>query len=271
MTLQLQAHNAAGGSRTIDFEEQLATTVTVRNYTALPVGGNVAVTIEGSPDVLFRGDVLVPAAVVGDQPETQVVTPPIRTVVKDDDGSTGALVLSPGEHTVLSSIEKDGELLASATAIIFVGPDVDEGGDLPFRVQEITDAPLEPRWTLEDPGLQLDHYVLRWSSADPVCRAVREIRRPVPPSGRLPVEDYLAEIIAEGLVEWAVREFQARGDEGRLRLVGAAAAHAGDDLADRFEDRIERLKTAIDDVRAYPELQRELAAMMLEAANRLRN
>jgi hypothetical protein len=266
LTLQLQAGNASDGSARIEFGDELASRVTIRNYGENAASCEVVVAIEHSPYVLGRHSVSVDGAAVGGGPQREIVVLEQRKVVEAAGGDPTCLVLAPGAHTIVASLEHGGSIVATATATILVGPSEEDGGDLPFEVSEVHGNPTAPRWTLEDPGLHQPTYVLRWSSEDPIYRSVRTIQRPPAGAVRLPMLDFVAQVIAEGLVEWAVREYHSRGDEGRLRLVGTALAAANQELADRFEDRIERLMSATENPSEYGAIQRELAAIMLEAS-----
>lgn len=273
VTLQLEAGNARTGSRSIDFEESLSCSAIVRNYRNEPVQGSLVVAIQGEPYILIREDVSLSPSLPGDRAESLTLSSEDKKVVKDGMSSSSEdLILEPGEYVLLASLEHQDEIIATSSLTIVVGPDMDEeGGDLPFLVVPVLDQPLAPRWELEDPARAGDPHMLRYSERDRVYMAVRDLLRPVKGSRRRPADDYLSEIIAEGLVEWAVREARSRGDEGRIRLVGRGIAAISRDLSDRIEDRIDRLMSALEDPVIFGGLQRELAALMLEAARMARN
>ena len=168
-----------------------------------------------------------------------------------------------------ASLEHAGETLATAKTSIWVGapPEEDEAGDLPFVVTQV-DEPLAPRWRLERPGQSGDPHTLLWSAANPVYNAVHNARRPSRGLSRPPQEEYLGEIIAEALIDWAVQDLRHSGDEGRIRLVSARITASDTKLGELFEDRIERLMTmeADSDPLGFGQAQRDMAALMVEVA-----
>lgn len=269
LTIQLQAFNTRDSGRSINYGEELGVLVQLRNYTPQIVAGQLAVTIEGTPHVLARQDVSVDGTLPGASPQPFAVRPTTVSITEGTATKDDEIQLPPGQHTVIAAVEHEGYVLASATVEINVGPPEDEGADAPFEVKEIYDKPAAARWSLEDPGVQHRNYILWLSHEDPVYRAVRSIARPAG-AERVPQVEFVSGVVAEGLVEWAVRECRQRGDEGKLRLVGGNLAALDQQLADRFEDRIERLMASVDDASAYGEYQREIAAIMLEASRKAR-
>ena len=265
VTLQLKAFNATDGGRVVRQGGRLRWNATVRNYGDEDVYGELVVSIDSIPRVLVREHLTLDRALVGDGPQ-QYSRSGSATVAVGGRGS--ALPLDDGKHRFIASLEQNGESLARATAPIIVGepPEPEpEGGDLPFKVVEKPDEPLLPRWLLRFSSAEGGH-VLEYSTANPIYRSVRSQRRPIGGSGRTPQEAYMVEIIAEGLVEWATLQLREEGDEGRLRLVADGARALSDELGNRFEDKIERLKGALEDPPEYGRHQRELAAMMLAAS-----
>lgn len=269
LTIQLEAFNTIDGGTSINYGEEVGTLVRIRNYCEDAIAGELAVTIEGTPHVLAYEEVSVEGTLPGASPEPLIVRPQTRRVVERTTGAPGEIELPRGTHTVIAAVEREGEVLASATVDVHIGPPEDESGKLPFEVREVPEKPAAPRWRLEDPGRQEPNYVLRLSREDPVLRTIRSIGRPPAGAERLPYVEFVAEAIAEGLVEWAMREYHARGDEGKLRLVGGNLAAVDQELADRFDNRISQLMT-LDDPSTYGEIQREIAAIMLEASRKAR-
>ena len=265
VTMQLKAFNDADRGRVIPQGGRLRWDATVRNYGDEDVQGELVVRIDSISGVLLREHLTLDGTLVGDRPQQHSRTG--RTTVAEG-GRGSTLPLDDGEHKIIASLERDGESLARATATILVGepPDPEpEGGDLPFTVVEKPDDPLLPRWRLRESSADGGH-VLEYSTANLIYRSVRSQRRPIDGSGRTPQEAFMVEIIAEGLVEWATLQFREEGDEGRLRLVADGARALSDELGNRFEDKIEHLKGALDDPPEYGRHQRELAAMMLAAS-----
>jgi hypothetical protein len=267
VTIQLQAFNAADGGSSIDYGGELVVVANARNYTATSVSCELAIAIEDSPHVLASREVTLPANAAGVVPTPLCVSPdPIRVVAGENPGE-GQINLEPGPHRIVAALERDGEILASATALVVVGQADDKGGQAPFLVAHVYQDPTQPRWKLEDPGQESPMYTLVLSNEDPIYRAVRSVAKP-PGADRHPKDDFGYQVVAEGLVEWAFREYRNRGDEGQLRLVGGNLSAIDQSLADRFDDGLDKLKGSFDNPNAYGEAQRELAAIMLEAARK---
>ena len=244
--------------------------MSVRNYTQNNIDADLFIAVEGSFPALLEESVTVPGTSPGMYPEPHVARPALRTVTADLSSVDSEIFLELGRHTVVASLERGGEVLASASAVIVIGPqDEDDGGSLPYDRKWVPDNPIAPRWKLEDPGHKNANYVLWLSLEDPLYKAVKLVTRPPGGADRLPGEEFMQQVFAEGLVEWAVREYRRKGDEGGLRLVAVNLMKIDEELAFRFEEQLERLQGA-EDVSDYGERQRELAAIMIEASRRAR-
>ena len=292
VTIQLRAFNPEDGSRIIPQGGELHWEATIRNRGQTPVEGILAVVLD--EHLLLERAADLDRIAVGDQPQILTLdgwakihqnAPRDGTLPLAWDNPAHAqhaeaeypdeivLPLPDGQYTVQASLEQDDETLATARATIWVGtpPEDDEAGDLPFIIMQVDDA-LAPRWRLENPRRPQDPHELVWSAANQVYRAVSSVRRPLGGSSRPPQEEYLGEIIAEALVDWAVQELKHSGDEGRIRLVSARIEALNPELGAQFEDRIDRLvaKEAENDPLGYGQAQRDMAAFMVEAARLMR-
>lgn len=267
VTLQLQAFNSADGGSSIDYGGELVVVANARNYTATSITCELTIAIEGSPHVLASQEVTLPATAAGVAPTPLCLSPNPFRVVVGENSAQGEISLQPGPHRIVAALDRDGEILASATAAIVVGQVDDKGGQMPFTVAHVYQDPTQPRWKLEDPGQESPMYTLVLSNEDPIYKVVRSVVKP-PGADRHPKDDFGYQVVAEGLVEWAFREYRNNGDEGQLRLVGGNLSTIDESLADRFEDGLDKLKGSCDNPSAYGEAQRELAAIMLEAAGR---
>ena len=292
VTVQLRAFNPEDGSKVVPQGGEFRWEATIRNRGQTPVEGVLAVVLD--EHLLLEEAADLDWIAVGDQP--QILTLDGWAKIHQDAPRDGALPLTwdnpthaqhaeaehleeivlplpDGRYTVQASLEQEGETLATAKATLWVGspPEDDEAGDLPFIIMQVDDA-LAPRWRLESPRKLGDPHELVWSAANPVYRAVSSVRRPQGGSSRPPQEEYLGEIIAEALVDWAVQELKHSGDEGRIRLVSARIGALNPELGAQFEDRIDRLvaKEAENDPLGYGQAQRDMAALMVEAARLMR-
>ena len=288
VTIQLRAFNPENGSKVVPQGGELRWEATIRNRGQTPVTGVLAIVLD--EHLLLEEAVDLNQIAIGDQPQT--LTRDGRAKIHQDAPRVGALPLAwgnpanaqhdrgehltenalpltDGRYTLQASLEQAGETLATARAAIWVGtpPDEDEAGDLPFVVTQV-DEPLAPRWRLERPAQSGDPHTLLWSAANPVYHVVRNARRPSRSLSRPPQEEYLGEIIAEALIDWAVQELRHSGDEGRIRLVSARITTSDTRLGDIFEDRVERLMTMEDDrdPLGFGQAQRDMAALMVEVA-----
>ena len=288
VTLQLRAFNPEDGSNVVPQGGELRWEAVIRNRGQSPIEGTLAIVLE--EHLLAEETTRLGPIAVGDEPfsltyegssrihwntPTDGALPlswstsanPPYPDTREQSGSI--LPLADGRYVVQASVEQDGDTLATARAPIWVGapPEEDEAGDLPFVVTQVDDV-LAPRWRLELPRKSGDPHTLLWSAANPVYRAVSNARRPQGGSSRPPQEEYLGEIIAEALVDWAVRELKHSGDEGRIRLVSARIEALDPELGAKFEDRIESLmaKEAENDPLGYGQAQRDMAAVMVEAS-----
>ncbi|WP_419926708.1 hypothetical protein [Candidatus Poriferisocius sp.] len=288
VTIQLRAFNPEDGSKVIPQDGELRWEATIRNRGQTSVEGVLAIALD--EHLLLRDAAELDRIAVGDQP--QILTrdgsarihqgaPRDGALPLDWDSSvrsqqTGpehlteiVLPLADGRYAVQASLEQTGETLATARALIWVGtpPDEDQAGDIPFVVTQV-EEPLAPRWRLEHPGQPGDPHTLLWSAANPVYNVVRNARRPSRGMSRPPQEEYLGEIIAEALIDWAVQELRHSADEGRIRLVSARILASSPELGEQFEDRVERLiaKEAENDPLGYGQAQRDMAALMVEVA-----
>lgn len=288
VTMHLRAFNPEDGSNVVPQGGRLRWEAVIRNRGQIPVEGTLAIVLD--EHLLAEESAELDSIALGDQPQilefdgaSQIhqYAPNARTLPLNWDGPTHAddlgtglptekvLPLSDGRHTLQASLEQEGETLAMARATIWVGtpPEEEDAGDLPFVVMQVDDA-LAPRWRLDPPKRLDDPHKLYWSAANPTYRAVSTVRRLPRGSSRPPQEEYLGEIIAEALVDWAVQELKRSGDEGRIRLVSARIQTLDPKLGEQFENRIERLivKEADNDPLGYGQAQRDMAALMVEAA-----
>ncbi len=288
VTMQLRAFNPEDGGNIVPQGGELQWEATIRNRGQNPVEGILAIVLD--EHLLAEETAELDLIAVGDQPQILVFEGTSRvdqhapsegtlpfnwdSPPHTDDLGTGSpvekvLPLADGKYTLQASLEQEGETLAMAQASIWVGtpPEEEEAGDLPFVVTQVDDV-LAPRWRLEPPRRLDDPHKLLWSAANPTYRAVSSIRRLPRGSSRPPQEEYLGEIIAEALVDWAVQELRRSGDEGRIRLVSARIQALDPQLGEQFENRIERLmaKEAENDPLGYGQAQRDMAALMVEAA-----
>lgn len=270
VTLELIVCNPEDGGNVIPHGGRLRWKAVVRNYQSSTIDGLLVVSIEDEPVVLCQKSFELPGSVLGDQP-TCCLEEGLRTVQPAGYVGTDVLELSEGRYKILASVTKDDDTIAAAHRIIYVGappPDDEPTGNLPFRLVADESGKVNARWLLDDPVT--DHmYTLRWSSSNPIYQALARSTRPKG-SIRLPREEYLSEIIAEGLVDWAMREYQRQGDEGRLRLIVSGAWSSGSELGRRFEQLVEKLKSEADHPILFSETQRELAAIMVEVARKVR-
>jgi hypothetical protein len=278
VTIQLQAFNADDGGRVIDYGDQLMVVANVRNYTPYSVTGELTVAIEqssftvaieGSSLLLFSEPISVAGTSLGSVPVPLTFRPDLKRVVAKQESGVDEIRLGAGSHTVIAAIEADGEVLASATVNIIVGQSDDEGGNMPFEVT-FTSKALEPRWKLVEPDHTSANYKLVVGSECPLYKALESLTKKLPGADRSPYEQFMSEAIAEALVEWAFREYDKHGDEGGLRLVGGNLNAVDRELAEAFEVSVERLKGSFDNPSLFGRTQRELAAIMLEAARKKR-
>lgn len=293
VTIQLRAFNPEDGSKIIPQGGFLRWEATIRNRGQAPVHGVLAVVL--GEHLLSESAAGLGRIATGDQPQILTLdgsarirrgTPPAGALPLAWSGPAHAqypdtepldevfLPLSDGRYTLQASLEQEGEILATARVTVWVGipPEDDEAGDMPFVVNRI-DEPLEPRWRLEPPKSRSgDPHTLYWSIANPIFRTISSLRQSRTGSLQPPQEEYLAEIIAEALIDWSVRERRQFGDEGPIRLVSARVQHSSFELGNRFEDLIERLETdaADSDPLEYGETQRKMAALMVEVARQAR-
>lgn len=288
VTMHLRAFNPEDGGNIVPQGGELQWEAVVRNRGQIPVEGTLAIVLD--EHLLAEETVELDLIAVGDQPQVLMFEGASRvhqhasnerTLPLYWDSSTHAdglgtgfanekvLPLADGRYTLQASLEQEGETLAIARASIWIGtpPEEEEAGDLPFVIMQVDDT-LAPRWRLEPPRWLNDPHKLFWSSANPTYRAVSTVRRLPRGSSRPAQEEYLGEIIAEALVDWAVQELKRSGDEGRIRLVSARIQALDPKLGEQFENRIERLiaKEAENDPLGYGQAQRDMAALMVEAA-----
>lgn len=268
VTLDLTAYNPEDKSNIVPQGGCLQWRVKVRNYRSSEMSGELAVTIEHMPYILYKGSINLPGMILGNQP---IVFPveDLRMINIDSEAlETRVLPLPDGEYRIIASIAEDDRVLASAARIIYVGePPDDNNGNLPFRLTADESGSVKARWRLDDPARDRI-YTLWWTPNNPIYQALARSTR-TKGSRRLPREEYLSEIIAEALVDWAVREYQRQGDEGRLRLIASGAWSSDRRSGDRFDALVEQLKAATDNPIHYSEIQRELAALMIEITRKV--
>ena len=288
VTIQLRAFNPEDRSKVIPQGGEFRWEATIRHRGQTPIEGILAVVLD--EHLLLEEAAALDRIAVGDQPQiltrdgsarihqdapTDGTLPlawngPVHPQHAETEQLTGlVLPLADGRYAVQASLEQAGETLATARASIWVGtpPDEDQAGDLPFVVTQV-EEPMAPRWRLERPRQLGDPHALLWSAANPVYHVVRNARRSSRSLSRPPQEEYLGEIIAEALIDWAVQELRHHSDEGRIRLVSARIQASNPELGEQFEDRVERLiaKEAENDPLGYGQAQRDMAALMVEVA-----
>ena len=235
VTLELIVYNPEDGGNVIPHGGCLRWKATVRNYRPATLDGQLIVSIEDKPVVLYQRSVELPGSVLGNQP-TCFSAEDLKAVQTAGHVGTNVLELPEGRYKISASVAKDDDIIASAHKIIYVGappPDEEDTGNLPFRLVADESGRVLARWYLDDPATD-PMYILRWSSNNPIYQALALTG----PKGyiRLPREEYLSEIIAEALVDWAMREYHKQGDEGRLRLIVSGAWSSGSELGQRLNN-----------------------------------
>ncbi len=270
ITLELMAYNSENKSNVIPQGGCLQWRATVRNYQGLSMKCELDVTIEDEPHILYRGKANLQGVMLGDQPSNFSVEGRLTIMIEGDQLGANVLRLADGEYKVIASVTKEDQVLASAVKVIHVGnPPDEEDGNLPFRMTADESGSIRARWRLDDPATDR-MYTLLWTTANPVYQAL-PMSAKAKGTRLSPREQYISEIIAEALVDWALREYQRQGDEGRLRLISSSALSLDTELGGRFETFVEQLKSVADHPSGYSEVQRELAAIMVEIVRRVKD
>ena len=168
-------------------------------------------------------------------------------------------VLEAGVHSVRVDVRDElGEVVAHASKKVYVAVDPPSGGaDRPFRIEQREDGVSYPIWELE-PAISTDEqWVLRYAPDHPIYKTASDGRQ-------RGLDQFWAETISGGLVEWAIRLEQNRGDgEGFESLVGGAASSDGHPLWERYAHALEKLRSVYNDPIECLTQQREVVSLML--------
>lgn len=263
VALEIHARNGDQRSERFQDGDALSVNVTVRNYVTDRQVGELNIAVQERPYVLLREPVNIPCAVSEGQPESLVRSTTERIVRETDQGESVSIVLPQGSYEIRASFERPGEPPVSASVVIFVGDDNDEDDEgrlLPFEFVS-DNSPDAPRWIYTPRAGAKARATLAWSDGNPVFEALAGASS----------NEYVRSIIIEGLIEWAIRDYEDRGDEGGLRLVADGIRRTAPELLGAMEDGIERLMGSVGaspdsrDVFEYGNAQRRLAAVMAHA------
>lgn len=248
--------------------------ITVTNRTA----NDVLLTVDASlEDLIFADghDVTIPGRPAGDTPASSLRTYTVRvlTAPPEPPPAEPCVVLAPGRYFIRADVKTDaherdrkGNIVASAAKMIFVEVDPEKGtGGTPFRLLAREEAEIpHPVWELEEPHGETNLWTLWYARHHPSYRAAVAANRARPDGLRFyGTGHFFAEIICAALVEWALRLYRDRGDDGGLRLLGGNPGPSGSSVWERYRACLDELPRAAADPVKYVGLQREAASLML--------
>ena len=151
-------------------------------------------------------------------------------------------------------VDQNGESIAAARKRVYFQRDPNnETSKLPFDIMQKEQAPM---WELSD-----DLTILSYSGEYPLYKEMREMRRQHSAlQGR---QAFIAEICANGLLEWALRPKEHGSDNNYDQLLDSIAGSV-DSLWDAYARRLEKLGNPDASHIEFARAWRETVALMLK-------
>ena len=173
--------------------------------------------------------------------------------------SVQALVMpdSSGKYTISAElVDEDGERVIRTTAPIYFQRDPDNAkNNLPFEIKQVTNQ--REMWKLNN---KLD--LLTYPGAYPLYLELKDGQRQRHAlHGR---QAFIAEISANGLLEWAFRPREESSDDSNYDQLLASIGSPDDPLWEPYHIKLKNLCKASESHIAYAQIWRETVAVMLE-------
>ena len=210
---------------------------------------NLPVELDGTPagDTAVRKDIVtVKRQLLDPQQARPLMMDSIQQLKMPD---------SSGRYTINADLyDENGEVAAHASKPIYFQRDPGKAQSrLPFEIRQEQQRPM---WLMND-----DLSILTYPSGYPLYKEMKDVHRQNRAlQGR---QAFIAEISANGLLEWAMRP-KKDGDDSNYDQMYDEDRGSSDDLWDAFNRGLENMSQEVDTPTKFAKIWRETVAIMLD-------
>ena len=265
VTLSISAVNTSvNDKKRFDHGEELQLQITARNRGTQP--GSFLLTATFDDDLLVRDEPIeLEGTPAGDSPrrntiliqKIQLLDPHQPAPTEIDGSQPKVMPHSSGRYTLSADLfDEDGDVVAHASKSVFFQRDPDRTkNDLPFDIRQ--ESELKQMWKLNNELTELIY-----SDKHPVYIGMKDVlqqRRAL--QGRLA---FIAEISANGLLEWAMRPKLQDGNDNNFDQLYDEQHNTEDGLWEKLNRCLENLSKAEESPIEFDQIRRVTVAVMLE-------
>ena len=264
VTLSISAENySAGDQKRIDHGQVLNIQINARNRTIESdtyyltatfcdeiFARNTPIELEGTP----AGDTSRKQSIMADK--RQLLDPQQSAPMTLDGIQSLRMPETTGKYQIRAELaDENGEVVANASSPVYFQRDPGRANSkLPFDIEQKVQDPM---WELNE-----DLSILSYSGDYPLYKELQpaqRLRRAL--QGRLA---FIAEISANGLLEWAMRP-KEHGDDSNFDQLNGDSGSQDDLLWERYSYRLEKLGyTSVESPIEFAHTWRETVAIMLD-------
>ncbi len=261
VTLSISAVNISEEDKTrIDHGEELQLQINARNRTTQP--GSFQLTATFEDNVLARDEPIeLEGTPAGDSPRRQAVLTEQLQLLDPHQSASMAfdgiqpmrMPTSSGRFTISADLyDENRDHVAHARCQVYFQRDPGNSqNNLPFEIEQLNQKVM---WLMNK-----DLDLLTYSADYPLYTEMKEIQRQRRAlQGRLA---FIAEISANGLLEWALRPKESGNDSNYDQLYDESRSH---DIWDAFNRGLENLSKTAESPIQFAQTWRETVAIMLE-------
>ncbi len=244
-TLSISLENASvSGQRRFDNGSIARLQINAKNRTTQDTAVKITASIENVKQLLNEKVICLPGTPKGDTPrrssafygEIQLLLPGSPLEMFE---SETKLVLQAGSYRIQADLydESGNTVVAHASERLYFEHDpTSAGSNLPFELSQIQTASQAPMWELND-----EQNTLSYPGEYPLWKELRDVARQR--SALAGKSAFTTEIVANGLLEWALRPLVETNDESRfLQLKSAVQGQNGSfRLWDEYEQFLDAL------------------------------
>lgn len=265
VTLSISAVNiSVKDKKRFDHGEELQLQITARNRGTQPDSFRLTATFDD--DLLVRDEPIeLEGTPAGDSPRRNTILiqkmqllDPHQSAPTEIDGSQPKVMPhSSGRYTLSADLfDENGDVVAHASKPVFFQRDPDRmKNDLPFDIRQ--ESELKQMWKLNNELTELTY-----SDKHPVYVGMKDVQRQRRAlQGRLA---FIAEISANGLLEWAMRPKIQDGNDNNFDQLYDERHNSEDGLWEKLNRGLERLNKAVESPIEFDQIRRETVAVMLE-------
>ena len=229
-TLSISLENASvSGQRRFNDGNIVRLQINAKNRTTQDAAVKITASVGKVMQLMNEVVVHLPGTPAGDTPRRiRALFSEIRLLLPGSsppDGDNGLnLVLEAGGYTIRAELFNDSETKPIAKAserLYFEHEPKSAGSNLPFELSQIDNSSLSPMWELN-----AEQDTLSYPGEYPLWKELRDVGQQR--SALAGKSAFTTEIVANGLLEWALRPIVETNDESRLlQLKSAVKGHNG--------------------------------------------